>query len=75
MASKVFHFRWIDEKVVSEMSQSDAVRRKSPSRTARLRERLNSIKPEDQDMAELIGVLKGLIDIIDDDKRGTHDHR
>ena len=32
----------------------------------RLRQRLREIKPEDHDMIELVGVLKGLLDIIDD---------
>ena len=32
----------------------------------RLRQRLREIKPEDADMIELVGVLKGLLDIVDD---------
>jgi len=32
----------------------------------RLRQRIKAIKPEDEDMIELIGVLKGIMDIIDD---------
>ena len=32
----------------------------------RLRERLRKIHPEDHDMIELVGVLKGLLDIVDD---------
>jgi hypothetical protein len=32
----------------------------------RLRERIKSIKPEDEDMIELVGVLKGMLDVIDD---------
>jgi hypothetical protein len=50
------------------MSREDDRRRNSRggSRTARLRERVNAITPEDDDMIELIGVLKGILDIVDD---------
>lgn len=39
-------------------------------RMLRLRERIKSIKPEDQDMIALLGVLKGLMDIVDDAAEG-----
>lgn len=39
-------------------------------RMMRLRERIKSIKPEDQDMIALLGVLKGLMDIVDDATEG-----
>jgi hypothetical protein len=32
----------------------------------RLRKRLAEIKPEDGDMIALVGVLKGMLDVIDD---------
>lgn len=52
------------------MSRDDDRRRNSRQpgcRTTRLRERLKEIKPEDHDMIELIAVLKGIMDIVDDD--------
>jgi hypothetical protein len=33
----------------------------------RIRRRLSRIKPEDQDMIEFIGAVKGMLDIIADD--------
>jgi len=41
----------------------------------RLRERLKSIKPEDEDMIELVGILKGLMDVIDDAAERENDAR
>lgn len=36
----------------------------------RLRQRIREIKPEDADMIALLGVVKGLMDIIDDAAEG-----
>jgi len=50
------------------MSKYSDLQRARSERTARLRARIRTIKPEDADMIALIAVLKGLIDIIDDDE-------
>jgi hypothetical protein len=54
------------------MSRDDDRRRNSRggSRTARLRERVAGIKPEDGDMIALLGVIKGIMDIVDDLESG-----
>jgi hypothetical protein len=49
------------------MSRDDDRRRNDrDGSTARLRARLRAIKPEDGDMIALLGVVKGMLDIIDD---------
>jgi hypothetical protein len=47
-----------------------ASRRTVRERTDRIRMRLRSIKPEDGDMIQLIGAIKGIIDLIDDIAEG-----
>ena len=52
------------------MSRNEDAQRSRRDRTARIRTRLKEIKPEDADMVALIAVIKGIMDIVDDDEGG-----